>query len=599
MCGIAGIIDTKPGPAEELGAKLTALNAAMKHRGPDDEGVWMSAEGTVGLAHVRLSILDLSSAGHQPMGTADGGLHITFNGEIYNFRELRSELVCEGMTFATHTDTEVLLRLYEKEGQAMLARLRGMFAFAIWDERKRRCFLARDPLGIKPLYYTQRGGRLAFASELRSLQQAGLAGGEIDPGALMRYFETGSVAEPQTLLTDVHCLEAGHYLLWEDGRLAKRRYWQVEFHPEAMTADQAVSEVRAALLDTTRAHFVSDVPVGIFLSGGIDSTALTALARAVGQQDIATFSIGVDDLSLDESSVARRTAEHFGTRHEEMRLDAETARHEFTRFLRAMDQPSIDGFNTHTVAAFAHQRGMKVVLSGLGGDEMFGGYKSFDAVPRLAAGARAARFLPGIAQASGWLLERFSPANRARRVGSLLRSPGGIRDAYGCFRGIFSAHEARVLASRYLKCDPRDIQASPQHELLSADPRDAVSECELRFYMRNQLLKDSDVMSMAHGLELRVPLVDQALFRRVARVPAALRLRPGKQMLLDAVPEIPSWVSQVPKRGFVFPFEKWLGQGWGDAFASSSARAPFKNPTWYQRWSLFMLDTWLERHGLL
>ena len=599
MCGIAGIIDTQPAPADELRAKLAELNAAMRHRGPDDQGVWISTDSSTGLAHVRLSILDLSAAGHQPMSIPECGLHITFNGEIYNFRELRSELEREGVTFTTHTDTEVLLRLYEREGQAMLARLRGMFAFAIWDERQRRCFLARDPLGIKPLYYTLRGGRLAFASELRPLQQAGLTVGEIDPGALMRYFKTGSVAEPQTLLMDVHCLEAGHYLLWEAGRLAKRCYWQVEFHPEEMSAAQAVTEVRAALLDTTRAHFVSDVPVGIFLSGGIDSTALTALARAVGQHDIATFSIGVDDERLDESSVARCTAEHFGTRHEEMRLDAETARHEFAQFLRAMDQPSIDGFNTHTVASFAHQRGMKVVLSGLGGDEVFGGYKSFDAVPRLAAATQAARLLPGIVQASGWLIERLAPASRARRIGSLLRSPGSMRDAYGCFRGIFSAHEARILAARYLHSSARDIHPSPQHALLAADPRDAVSECELRFYMRNQLLKDSDVMSMAHGLELRVPLVDQTFFRRVARVPAALRLRSGKQMLLDAVPEIPSWVSQAPKRGFVFPFEKWLGQGWGDAFASSSARAPFKNPTWYQRWSLFMLDTWLERHGLL
>lgn len=599
MCGIAGIIDVKAEPAEELRAKLTTLNAAMKHRGPDDEGVWISPNGTVGLAHVRLSILDLSAAGHQPMSAADRGVHITFNGEIYNFRELRSELERDGITFATHTDTEVLLRLYEKEGYAMLAKLRGMFAFAIWDERQNRCFLARDPLGIKPLYYTQRNCRFAFASEMRPLQQAGLTGSAIDPGALMQYFKTGSVAEPQTLLADVHCLEAGHFLLWETGRLIKRCYWQIEFHPEEMNVAQAASEVRSALLETTRAHFVSDVPVGIFLSGGIDSTAIAALSKVVGQSDISTFSIGVDHAELDESVVARRTADHFGTRHKEMLLDAEMARHEFERFLRAMDQPSIDGFNTHTVASFAHQSGMKVVLSGLGGDEMFGGYKSFDAVPRLAAGARAARFLPGFGKASGWLLERYAPSHRARRIGSLLRSSGGIRDAYSCFRGIFSTHEAQILASRYLHCAPANIRSAPQHTLLASAARDAVSECELRFYMRNQLLKDSDVMSMAHGLELRVPLVDHALFQRVARVPSALRLRPGKQMLLDAVPEIPSWVSQAPKRGFVFPFEKWLSQGWGDAFARSSARAPFKNSTWYQRWCIFMLDTWLERHGLI
>ncbi len=598
MCGIAGILNNEG--VERLGliSQLDALAAALKHRGPDDRGTWASASGTAGLAHVRLSILDLSSAGHQPMQTQDGSLHITFNGEIYNFRELRTDLERAGVSFRTQTDTEVLLRLYERDGPAMLACLRGMFAFAIWDERRQRCFLARDHLGIKPLYYSLNGNRLAFASELRALQAAGLTSRDLDAGALMRYFKTGSVAEPQTLLADVHCLEAGHYLLWESGKLAKRRYWRVEFHPEEKDATEAVAEVREALLDSMRAHFVSDVPVGIFLSGGIDSTALLALAKHIGQRDIATFSIGVDDTTLDESSVAAHTAAHFGARHQEMRLDADTARQQFAGFLRSMDQPSIDGFNTFTVASFAHRHGMKVVLSGLGGDELFAGYKSFDAVPRLAAFMRALRILPGSGHTLGWLMERFFPSNRLRRIGSMLQTPCTIRDAHACYRGIFSKRDACLLAASYLDCSPAYVPTPPIAHVLAADPRDAVSECELRFYMRNQLLKDSDVMSMAHGLELRVPFVDRTLFQSLARIPAALRLRSGKQMLLEAVPEIPAWVAGAPKRGFVFPFEKWLGETWGTSFADATARIPFKNPTWYQRWSIFMLDTWLERHGL-
>lgn len=533
------------------------------------------------------------------MSTVEGRLHIVFNGEIYNFRELRAELEKEGVVFRTSTDTEVLLRLYEKEGRAMLGRLRGMYALAIWDEMRKSCFLARDPLGIKPLYYTVRGSSVAFASEVRALQVGGLADGGMDIDALMRYFQTGSVPEPHTLVKDVHCLEAGHCLLWEAGRLSKHCHWQVHFPPaHDLTKEEAAAEVREALLDTMRAHFVSDVPVGIFLSGGVDSTMLVALAREVGQQDIATFSIGVDDQRLDESDVARRTAGHFTTRHQELRLDADAARRQFASFLPAMDQPSIDGFNTFIVSAFAHQCGMKVVLSGLGGDEMFGGYKSFAQVPKLSAVARASRLLlPGLGGMVGRQMERSASSHRIRRIGSLLQTRGTMRDASLCFRGIFSTHEARVLAAGYLGCAWQDISVEvPQSERVTAShSADAVSESELRFYMRNQLLKDSDVMSMAHSLELRVPLVDRVLFERVSRIPASMRLQAGKKMLLEAVPEIPAWVAGATKRGFSFPFEKWLGQGWGEAFARSSARAPFKDPTWYQRWAIFMLDTWLER----
>ena len=595
MCGIAGVLNAQGMESGRVSLLLESLVSALQHRGPDDRGMWSNPAGTAGLAHVRLSILDLSPAGHQPMHTPDGNLQITFNGEIYNFRELRKDLEAEGVVFRTHSDTEVLLRLYEKYGVDMLSKLRGMFAFAIWDEASQTCFLARDPLGIKPLYYTSAGRTFAFASEVRALQSAGLAGHQLDAEALVRYFQMGSVQEPQTLLVDVHCLEAGHYLLWNKGRLAKNCYWRVAFAKDGLDAVATVPQVRQSLLDSVNAHFVSDVPVGIFLSGGIDSTALVALARASGHERIETFSIGVDDARMDETAAAEQTAKFFGTNHHTLRLDAEQGQLLFAKFLGAMDQPTIDGLNTYAVSSFAQKNGMKVVLSGLGGDELFGGYKSFEVVPRLHALSRAMHRVPLGGTIAGWMLERNSFSAKSRRVGSMLRLPATVKNAYRAFRGIFSLHEAKLLASRYLECSYGSLPDLPNYDVRALDLRDAVSECEITLYMRNQLLRDSDVMSMAHGLELRVPLVDRVLFERLSCVRADLRLRSGKQMLLEAVPEVPGWIKNQTKRGFVFPFEKWLGQKWGEDFAEADRKLPFKNPTWFKRWAVYMLDHWLER----
>lgn len=594
MCGIAGILDKSLGPREELQARLEALNATQRHRGPDDQGTWISQQGHAGLAHVRLSILDLSPAGHQPMRSADGRWVICFNGEIYNFRELREELERDGLGFRTRSDTEVLLRLYERDGAAMVERLRGMFAFCIWDEREQTAFLARDPMGIKPLYYLRRGGLLAFASEVRTLRKSGLAGRELDGAALVRYFESGSVAEPDTLLKDVRCLPAGHTLTWRAGETEIRRFWKLGFGSEETGEAEAIDRVHAALLDSVRHHFVSDVPVGVFLSGGIDSTAVLALAIAAGQRDLETFSIGVDDVGLDESSAAARTAAHFSTRHHELRLDASAMAASFPRFLASMDQPSIDGFNTFTVAGFAREQGMKVVLSGLGGDELFGGYPSFEKVPRLAWLARVLDGVPGMRSGAA-LLERHLPRPQWRRAAGLLTGEPTMTRAWQAFRGVFSPQEARMLASRYAGELNWVESGREMNELAASDERDQVSELELSRYMRNQLLKDSDVMSMAHGLELRVPLVDRALFESVSGIPARLRLQPGKRLLVKAVPELPTWTTEAPKRGFLFPYKKWLDSEWGGAFKDVAGRLPVSKPSWYQLWSVFMLERWLKR----
>jgi asparagine synthase (glutamine-hydrolysing) len=595
MCGIAGIISSSSW-TDRYSAALRAMQSSLAHRGPDDQGIWTHPTSGAGLTHTRLAILDLSPAGHQPMLSSDERYIITFNGEIYNFRELRSECEAKGLIFRTHTDTEVLLHLYATQGASMVTRLRGMFAFCIWDQQERTAFLARDPLGIKPLFYSNLKGELAFASELRAIRNSGLVSSQLDGEAITLFLETGSVPEPLTLLSDVRCLEAGHSLTWVAGHIESNQYWQPQI-PETTVNPDAVLLTRNALLDSMQAHFVSDVPVGVFLSGGIDSTALVALARELGQHDLQTFSIGVDDPSLDESSIARKTAAHFGTQHHEWLITGDIGASNFAAFLEQMDQPSIDGFNTFTVSSFAREHGMKVVLSGLGGDELFGGYPSFQRVPKLARLSRRIHAIPGAAPALGALLTRFAPQPKWRRLGSFLQKPATVANAYRTFRGIFSPAEARQLACHYtLSSKPQSSSpTTPPGQSRFPTVEDTVSVLELTTYMRNQLLKDSDVMSMAHGLEVRVPFVDRVLLDTLFRLPSSQRIQPGKKLLLQAVPEVPEWVANQPKRGFMFPYEKWLEASWGDSFLTATKSIPFANPTWYQRWAVFMLDHWLAK----
>ena len=591
MCGIAGILTSTPLP--ESTAALPRMLGALRHRGPDDRGSFHSPGGHAALAHARLSILDLSPAGHQPMSTPDGRLTIVFNGEIYNFLELRRVLAAAGVVFQSNSDTEVILRAYEAYGPACVEQLRGMFAFALWDEREQSCLLARDPFGIKPLYYHAPGQRLVFASETRALLASGLVDRALDARGLHGYFRTGSVPEPRTLLRDVRCLEAGHTAVWHAGRLDQRRYWSLRFTPEPAGEAEAVRATRSALLDSVEHHFISDVPVGVFLSGGMDSTALVALARTVGRKELHTYSISFPGLPGDEGGLARRTAAHFGTRHEEWALDATTGRELFGQFLAAMDQPSIDGLNTFTVSKFARDRGMKVVLSGLGGDELFGGYPSFRKVPQLAQLNRRLRWT-GPVRAGARAVLRRSSRPPLRRLGEMLGQPARLDTAYAAFRGTFTAAEATMLTRHYTG---EEVVEDFSSEELPADPtpEDTVSRLELTRYMRNQLLRDSDVMSMAHGLELRVPFLDLPLAATLARLPAALRLRAGKQLLLDAVPEVPAWIARQPKRGFMFPFDQWLGAEWREVFGALDHRCPVPTQTWYRKWAVFVLERWVEK----
>lgn len=595
MCGIAGILTTDAGL--EMAPVLGAMADSLRHRGPDDAGQWQSPSRLAGFAHTRLSILDLSAAGHQPMSTPDGRYTVVFNGEVYNFRELRHGLEQKGLEFRTGSDTEVILRAYQCYGEACIPLLRGMFALAVWDEQEQTCLLARDRFGIKPLYYTQTANRpLLFGSEVRALKASGLLATELESRALYQYFRTGSVPEPRTLLRDVRCLEAGHCARWQGGRLDVRRYWALQFPLPTVSARDAAAATREALLDSVAHHFVSDVPVAIFLSGGIDSTALVALAGITGQTDLRTFSLSFPGVPEDEGAAANRVAAHFRTRHEDYPVDAATGKAIFSQFLGASDQPSIDGLNTFALAGFARQRGAKVVLSGLGADEIFGGYPSFTAVPRLARWDSWASRLGPARGAAGQLLERLAPGPRGRRLGDMLTHPAGVAPAYATFRGIYTRAESWTLARHY--AGATDVEPDDDMQDVAAhDPTvgDAVSRLELTRYVRNQLLRESDVMSMAWGLELRTPFLDPAVVDTTGKVPAAIRLRSGKRLLLDAVPEVPRWVGMQPKRCFQFPFERWLGGEWRQTFADVSRTCPVPTETWYRKWSVFMLEKWLER----
>ncbi len=599
MCGIAGYFSTQGEHEAQAHAILRRMQSAIAHRGPDGQGIWMSPQRDAGLAHVRLAILDLSPGGAQPMTSADGRFVISFNGEIYNFAALRDQLRAQGCTFRSESDTEVLLALLQSEGPRGLAKLRGMFALAMWDVQQGRGLLARDGFGIKPLYYGTTANGVVFASELRALLAAGLSRAELNPQAVAGYFATGSVPEPDTLIKGVHLLAPGHFMQWHAGRAEFGCFWEVRFPPPDTAAPEAaIALTRSALEASVAAHLVSDVPVGLFLSGGIDSSALLALAHHGGRgRALDAFSIAVDDPSFDESSVAAATAKQFGSPHHVLRLDAATARDSFDRFLASMDVPSIDGFNTWTVARLASSHGFKVVLSGLGGDEMFGGYPSFGRVPALHRATAAIGKLPGIGPLGARMIRR-ARGSRWQRAAELIGPGNQLSDAYRAYRGVFPLGDAHRLAAHFTGATLQGTWQPAQDQAPAIDTHDRISQLELTRYMRNQLLRDSDVMSMAHGLELRLPLVDQHLFDTISRIPAAIRLRQGKQLLLDAVPEVPQQVREARKRGFSFPVRAWLQKELGPEFDAATRQLPVATPEWYQQWSVLTFTRWLATRGL-
>ena len=568
MCGIAAAVAYRSDPAV-LPAALGRACDRMSTRGPDGAGVW--TDGQAGLGHRRLAILDLSDAGAQPMASPDGRLTIAFNGEIYNFQALRADLERRGHAFRSGSDTEVLLALYREKGERMTEGLRGMYAFALHDADRRGLLLARDPYGIKPLYVADDGRTLTAASQVQALLAMGGVDTSPDAAGHAGFFLWGHVPEPHTLYRGVRAFPPGHtQWVGPDGPETPRRFADLTQMLAAAAGRDGGAEadapetVRAALLDSVRHHLVADVDVGVFLSAGRDSGVLAALAVEAGGR-LRTVTLGFDEYAGtpdDEVPLAEAVAAHLGTDHQSVRVGRDEFRGLRDQFFGAMDQPSIDGLNTFLVSRAAAQAGLKVCLSGLGGDELFGGYPSFTEIPRLVGAVGAlpghAAIGRGLRAVAGPLLGRVASPKAA----GLVEYGGTYGGAYLLRRGLFMPYELPgVLGADMAREGWRALAPLAALEATVGDigpARLRVTALESAHYMRSQLLRDSDWASMAHSLELRVPLVDWTLTETLAPVLAA-HASVGKATMADAArPALPEDILNRPKTGFTTPVRDWL-----------------------------------------
>ena len=561
MCGIAGIFSySDEAPPVDTG-ELLRIRDRMVRRGPDGAGLWTAPNGRVALAHRRLAIIDLTAAGAQPMATANGRYHVVFSGEIYNYKELRSELERSGAIFRSNSDTEVLLQLYAQHHEGMCRRLRGMFALAIWDAKEQCLFLARDPFGIKPLYVHDDGRTVRFASQVKALLAGGAIPTEIESAGEVGYWIWGSVPEPWTIYKNILTLEPGFWLRLH--RTGRRETAAFESIGNLLTAEHNDPPVnlRETLLDSVRHHLIADVPVGIFLSAGIDSSTLAAVAADLGS-DLRTVTLGFEQFrgtENDETTVAEQVARRLGSRHETVWITKRDFDETFDAFIAEMDQPSIDGLNMWLVSGAAAKIGLKVAISGLGGDEFFGGYSSFKELPRLRRLVRPFGAVPGLGKAlrivaSPILNALFRTRVNSQKIASILEYGSTWKDAYVLRRALRMPWELgrdRATPAAMVPFPP----ALTEHA--------TVTWLESTLYMRNQLLRDSDWAGMAHSLEIRVPFVDTAVAQAVGK--QARSGRPWtKQDLVTAARTLPPAVSDRKKTGFVIPIRTWAGHATGN-----------------------------------
>ncbi len=629
MCGIFGIVSRSKGESVQ---RLQNAVQTLRHRGPDDCGVKVidlgPEAGEVGLAHTRLSIIDLSALGHQPMQDPVTGNWIVYNGEIYNFRELRSELEGSGVEFRSHSDTEVMLAAYRIWGEACLDRFRGMFAFGLWDAAQSQLLLARDPMGIKPLYFSSTQQGFVFASEVRTILRSGLVAPKLDRNGVLSYLAFGSVYEPWTIVEGVSAVSPGHVITVKNGTVSAREYWNPL--KSAMSGTNAMqapapddTPLPEVLRDAVLSHLVSDVPVGVFLSGGIDSSSLVAILSHNGVRPN-TFSLVFREKEFDESTYSRAVAKRFNTDHHEITVSQDDAVAVIPNALSAMDQPTIDGINTYLVSAKARANGLKVALTGLGADEMFAGYSNFRRVPRMERLATVSSRLPKLARhtITKSVGAVAGKSDRSRKIAVLAAGGESAVHPYIIARTLFGSSERGSLFASGGQDSAEQELALLLHrsvtECADLDPVNRVSYLESRCYMKNTLLRDSDFMSMAHGLELRVPFLDRALVEACFRIPGANKLRGGvpKSLLLSSLEvELPAEIVRRPKRGFTLPFERWLR---GEMRApveqelvGNDRHSDILNPegtsfvwkkflsgetTWSRPWSLYVLKQWCDLH---
>src|SRR5580700_5791852 len=624
MCGIAGVADNEQ--RAESAAATERMIAALPHRGPDSHGV--QNLGPCVLGNTRLAIVDLSERGHMPMCNEDSTVWITYNGECYNAAELRPSLIALGHRFRSTTDTEVIVHLYEQYGDSCVERLRGMFAFAIWDLRRRKLLLARDRLGIKPLYYNyaDEHGRLLFASEIKALLASRVVPRKIDPCGIRAFLQLGHVPPPWTAIQGVKPLEAGYVGVWQDGSFKTSPYWKLPaskngHHPER--SDQIVGSLRDRLLESSREQLMSDVPVALFLSGGIDSAVLGALVKRVGAGSMTALTIGFEEESFDESQQAGQTAHLLGIPHRTIQLPASRMVKSLDHALWAMDQPTVDGLNAYWISKAAAEAGFKVALSGQGGDELFGGYASHEWFERF---SRVASWLKPVSHIAGSaLLDRESFPFRWRKLSYLFGADDPFVAAQLAVRVQFLESDVckilnPALAPAASGSEAADCIRGWAQQTSSTNLRERIAFVDFPAHLEARLLRDGDAMSMAHSLEVRPVMLDHTVVEHVLSLPPSIRLQ-KKRLLLDATREcmpdsLYSDLLARPKRTFTFPFSRWIS---GDLRPKIEAaldpdrlsavgvlnpdairrlwKRYLENPAavgWSRVWTIFVLARWCE-----
>jgi asparagine synthase (glutamine-hydrolysing) len=625
MCGIAGLATTSP--VESHLPAAVRMAEAMSHRGPDSHGV--QALGACVLVSTRLAIQDLSERGRMPMSNDEGTVWIVYNGETYNALELRRQLLQRGYCFRSTSDTEVVLHLYEEYGEACIEALRGMFALAIWDARSRKLLLARDRLGIKPLYVARSKERLLFASEIKALLASGLVQRRLDPSGVRAYLQLGHVPPPWTILQDVTPLEPGHLATWHDGHWASRAYWSLQTRKCSCTAPsngELAGELGEMLLDATREHLLSDVPIVLFLSGGADSACLGALARRAGTQNLAAMTVGFAEAAYDETRLAQRTAQALDLPLTVATLAPGQIGAGLDHAIWALDQPTVDGLNSYWISKLAAQAGYKVALSGQGADELFGGYTSLPWFKRLAHTAQWAAALP--AGPCSRLLDQELFPYRWRKLSYLFRDDAFLASQLAV-KVLFLESDLRRLLVAPLNDNgwPSEAESHLGHWARQVEGRELLERLafmDIETHLQPRLLRDLDAVSMAHSLEVRPVFLDHRLIEFLLRVPAPLRLC-QKRLLFEAarryVPEdLLADLQSRSKRTFTFPLARWIlrdlqplleetfapqrlaavgvlqpeaVQGLWKRYRESPARVG-----WSRIWDLFVLQRWCEMWDL-
>lgn len=613
MCGINGIISTNTNKQDQL----ARMNQALQHRGPDDEGTFVNEE--VALGHRRLMIIDLSDAGHQPMTTPDGRYTMVFNGEVYNFEEIRQEL---DYPFRSQTDSEVVLAAWQKWGRSCVNKFNGMFAIALWDHQEKELFLIRDRLGIKPIYWHCSGRQLVFSSEVRALLASGIPSKTIHPDALVDYLRYQTVQTPHTIIDGVQMLTAGSILHYKpgEGTPSIERYWQpvVGDNRTVYDYEDVKQEVRRLFFQSVERRLVADVPFGAFLSGGIDSSAIVGAMAKVSNGPVKTFNISFAEEEFSEAKYARRIAQMHGTDHHEIKLTPGDFLNHLPEALKSMDHPSGDGPNTWLVSKVTKEAGITMALSGLGGDELFAGYAIFKRMMRLHGKQWLWKMPAGMRRMMGGMLRSVKPGVPSSKMAALL----GMSD-YD-FSQAFSVSRQALMDDQLVGLLNRD--ALPAHypaqqltDLVNLQPNQVLSNVsigELSTYMQNVLLRDSDQMSMAHALEVRVPFLDHELVEYMLQLPDSMKFPvTPKKLLTDSLPDLlPDEIVNRPKMGFTFPWRHWLKNelhSFADERINSLAQRDYFNAeaviqlwqqfkkddpsvTFSRIWPLVVLEEWMN-----